>query len=430
VTHIALFTFQSIYLLLMIKILSYKLYVRLSDCFWVLFSGISTGLLFPYIGIFASPILVFFICCYSYKVHHYNLNKSIFLSTLTMLIGILFDHVTSIILSIIVGETGFDNESLLLVHLFIWSILTILFTFFFTKLTKKIRVKINQNKHLQLILASITTLILASFYGSIILSTYLGNDITLIQLNLIFFIIYTVIGLIIFYFYSRTLREKYEIQRQQGEQEALQQYTTEIERQYSEMRKFKHDYQNILSSLDEFINEEDYEGLKQYYQDKIKASSRLMLKNNFRLEQLSKIEVKEVKSIIAVKLMVAHEQGIDATFEATDAITAVPMDSFVLVRALGILLDNAIEELLEIGEGKLLVGIFKSEKVTTFIVQNTCRFELPQIHQLKQAGFSTKGEGRGLGLNNLSDFAKEYKNMSLETRVIEDQFIQKIMVGG
>jgi two-component system sensor histidine kinase AgrC len=238
------------------------------------------------------------------------------------------------------------------------------------------------------------------------------------------------ISLIIFYFYIKSLKEKYEIQRNKDEQENLQRYTKEIEFQYTEMRKFKHDYQNILSSLESFVVEEDFEGLKQYYLEKIKVTSEMMNKHLFQLEGLSKIEVREIKSILAVKLMKAQEQGIDVVFEAVDRISAIPLDSVVLVRTLGILLDNAIEELMELTDGKMLVGVLKNERSITFIVQNNCRDDIPRIHQLKQLGFSTKGEGRGTGLTNLSEFVRAYSNMSIETTIDGNQFIQKITIGG
>jgi len=428
--NIILLIFQSTYCLLMIKMMINKMRISATDCILILFSGISTGLLLPHIGIFVSPIVVAFLCYYTHKAYAYSLRKAVFLSTLTLLIAIFFDHATSIILSVILGETAFDNEALLLIHLFTSLVLTLLFTFLFTKTTKKIRAKINENKQSQILLASISTIILFSFYGSIILSTYLGNEIALIELNFIFLVLYLIVGLIIFYFYAKTLREKYDMRRQKDEQENLQRYTKEIEIQYTEMRKFKHDYQNILSSLDSFVAEEDFEGLKRYYLEKIKVTSEIMNKHLFQLEALSKIEVREIKSILAMKLMRAQEQGINVTFEAVDQIKRIPLDSVVLVRTLGILLDNAIEELIELTDGKLLVGVLKNERSTTFIIQNTCRIDTPKVHKLKQPGFSTKGEGRGVGLNNVSEFVKTHSNMSIETTINENQFIQKVMIGG
>jgi len=348
-----------------------------------------------------------------------------------MIITIIFDHISSFLGNVIFGIHFGDNQLMLLFyHLPIVILLSISFTFLLVKLTRNLRIRINQNEHLQTALMIVGLLILLSFYGNIILGVFLGNTIELIQLNLLFFLVYALASIFIICFYAKTLREKYEMQRQKDEQENLQRYTKEIEIQYTEMRKFKHDYQNILSSLDSFVAEEDFEGLKNYYLEKIKVTSEIMNKHLFQLEALSKIEVREIKSILAMKLMRAQEQGIDVIFEAIDTITTIPLDSVVLVRALGILLDNAIEELVELNDGKLLVGVLKSERSITFIVQNTCRDNIPRVHHLKQLGFSTKGDGRGVGLNNLSEFVKGYSNMSVETTISGNQFIQKVMIGG
>jgi len=127
--------------------------------------------------------------------------------------------------------------------------------------------------------------------------------------------------------------------------------------------------------------------------------------------------------------MKAQESGIDVMFEAKDKINHLPLDSIVLVRSLGILLDNAIEELISLGEGTLRVGVLKGENDTTFIVQNTCRDDIERVHQLKQAGFSTRGKGRGIGLSNLTDLIKGHANMRVETTIDGNQFIQKIIIG-
>lgn len=46
-----------------------------------------------------------------------------------------------------------------------------------------------------------------------------------------------------------------------------QQYTAELQRQSVLVRKFRHDYQNILLGLGGYLNEKDYAGFRQYYID-------------------------------------------------------------------------------------------------------------------------------------------------------------------
>ena len=423
---------QNTYMLSMLKILTHKPHIKTQDCLLVLIIGAGGGVLFPYIGIFISPIMVACLCYHTYKVSKYNFKKSLFLSTLTMLIAILWDHVASIFLSLIFDETSFENYNLLFIHLIIASLLAIIFTIIFTKLTKKIRLKINQNEQIQFVLASTTTLALALFYGNIIFAQQLGNNIDIIQLNLIVLIVYLIVGVIIFYFYSKKLHDQYEIQRKKDEQNNLIKYTEEIEAQYKKMRKFKHDYQNILSSLDDFIASKDYDGLTNYYSNKIKPASAVLAKHRFALEPLSKIKISEIKSILSFKLMNAQELGLDVKFEADDDIEEIVVDSLILVRTLGILLDNAIEALIELKTGSLEVAVFKQDGVVTFIIENSCRQDLPPFHQLKQSGFSTKGVDRGLGLSNLAEFMDQHPDMLIDTVIDADKqkFTQKIIIGG
>lgn len=106
------------------------------------------------------------------------------------------------------------------------------------------------------------------------------------------------------------------------------------------------------------------------------------------------------------------------------------VDSVLLIRILGILLDNAIEEVETIEGGKLLIGIFSVKGDTIFVIENTARQKIEPMQVLKQKGFSTKGEGRGLGLSNIDELTAMEPNILLETIISEQRFIQKVIVIG
>ena len=224
------------------------------------------------------------------------------------------------------------------------------------------------------------------------------------------------------------IEAKHEAQRKEDEQKSLQFYTSEIEHQYTAVRKYQHDYQNILSSLYAFIEEGDMEKLKEYYMTNIVKTSEVIKRDKFALEALSKINVTAIKGILAAKLMKAQSLGIDTSFEAKDEIDSVYADTTVLVRMLGIILDNAIEELEQIQGGKLLAGCYKLGEGITFVIQNTCRPDTPELYILEKEGFSTKGEGRGLGLSNLSQLAASCENISLLTSIEDGNFTQKLRI--
>jgi len=73
-------------------------------------------------------------------------------------------------------------------------------------------------------------------------------------------------------------------------------------------------------------------------------------------------------------------------------------------------------------------GIFSTHESVTFVIQNNIYEDLPPVWQLKKSGFSTKGEGRGLGLDSLSRLVSQNENMVLETRSLENVFLQRLTV--
>jgi len=237
---------------------------------------------------------------------------------------------------------------------------------------------------------------------------------------------------LVYMYYRKSLNEKlmikYKLWQKETEQQSLQYYMHELEQQQLAIRKFKHDYQNILFSFDIFVKEDDWEGMKQFYARHLSGTSDIIAKSNFALERLGKIKVREIKGIIAAKFMTAQNMGISATFAADEDIDEVPADSVAMVRMLGIILDNAIEELARQDNGTLLVACYKNDQATTFVVQNTCRLDTPDLFILKQEGFSTKGKGRGLGLSNLSTLADSQPNIVLCTSISDGNFTQKLSV--
>jgi len=234
-----------------------------------------------------------------------------------------------------------------------------------------------------------------------------------------------------FMFYFRRYIGQQKIKLREAEQDALKYYTEELEKQQISIQKFKHDTQNIMLSMEGFIRDKDMDGLEQYYYNKIKVASEVITKNSFATARLSKIKVKEIKSVLLAKLVAAQNTalGIDVTFEADVEIDYIPMDSVVLVRMLGIILDNSIEALEELGKGQLLVACLKEKETINFVVQNTCKVDLPKLSELQKVGFSTKGSGRGLGLDNLSELADSCSNVTLWTSIHEDRFTQKLIIG-
>ena len=131
------------------------------------------------------------------------------------------------------------------------------------------------------------------------------------------------------------------------------------------------------------------------------------------------------------KLIMAQEKNIDVGIEVESiAFKQLFVDPIILIRIIGILLDNSVEALEELEEGKLLVGIFNLKSDLVIVIKNTVRKNVEPLHLLRKSGFSTKGDNRGLGLSTVDELLVLEPNILLETSIKEDYFIQKITIIG
>jgi len=219
----------------------------------------------------------------------------------------------------------------------------------------------------------------------------------------------------------------------QAEDQALQQYTHDVELQAQDINSFRHDYMNILMSLDEYVKESDNAELKKFFYEKIVKTGGGLYKNaTFELQNLSKISNREIKSILIVKFEKMLSENVQVEFEANEKIDDVPIDTIVMVRIIGILLDNAIEEVIHLDKEnrEIHVALVKEKKDIIFCVSNSCRENEFMLTDLTKKNFTTKGKGRGFGLNNLAGFVSKYDNLFVETKYNNKRFTQIITIEG
>jgi len=407
------------------------------EIIYVIASGlfVSTIGLFAFLTIYVFFImdlaLVFFLLLYLYKQKRYTVKKSFILIFISLLI-------------FTTGSTSWPltHNALLYIasylplHIvfFIFTTLTfplyILITVIFVNFTEELRAIINQSKRTQTLLLCILVIIIVLFRSPIFLFFLfpLEHEFYFSIISAFLFVV-PIFAFTSVFTLLTLLKRRYERQSKEAELINLQYYINEIEQQYTAVRKFEHDYHNILLSIDGFLETNNLAGLKQYYSSKVKTASESIAKNNIAVLDLCKIKATEIKSILSAKLMLAQSLGIDTRFESNEDIVSFPIDSIMLVRMLGIIMDNAIEALTEQQDrGVLQVSCFNGIMQTTLVVENTCNIGMLDFSELSQEGFSTKGEGRGLGLCILLELIDANPNVTLETYIKNDCFVQKIIM--
>lgn len=219
-------------------------------------------------------------------------------------------------------------------------------------------------------------------------------------------------GTFLYLFYSYTLRVQNN--RQALERQQYDIYVKNLENSYQNLRKFRHDYQNILLSLGEYIQTADDPELQQYFRQVVTKSKQSLNRDFGHFDNLEQIKDKPLKAIIQSKFSVARQAGIQVRLEANDPIAAIAIDSVTLSRVSGILLDNAIEAVKGQSGGQIAVALVKYPRMVELIFANSLNHPIERLDELMVAGHTSKGAGHGQGLATVRELLDPLANVTYE----------------
>ncbi len=284
------------------------------------------------------------------------------------------------------------------------------------------------SKQLLLLIATNLATCLFIFLFNIVIGEYIGYNRKIVTFNCILFACYFIISTVLIINIIKAHMEKIDMNMRQDSYNKLQEYTNQIESMYSSLRSFKHDYSNIMLSMSGFIESNDMEGLRAYFDKEILPLSKNITKNTAHLNQLMNIKTTELKSIISSKLLYAIELNINVNIEVTDEITNIPMDTLDLSRIVGIFLDNAIEATLETDTPSIRFALINLDTEYIFIISNAFLEKGISYATLAKPNVSTKGASRGLGLYNAHEIIAKYNYVFLDTEIQNRTFVQRLRI--
>ena len=223
------------------------------------------------------------------------------------------------------------------------------------------------------------------------------------------------------------LKEK--LQEKLNQEQALryrdmERYSRHIEELYKEVRSFRHDYSNLLTSLRLGIEEEDMEQIKEVYDSVLKDSSEKLQDNKYDLGRLVNIRDKALKSLLAGKFLKARDKKIVFNVEVPEEIQVEGMRLLDFLTIVSILCDNAIEASAEASQPHVSIAFFKNGAQETFIIENSIKEESIDISEIFSFGASSKGEERGVGLYTVMKIVESHPNTSLNTTCKNQVFRQ------
>ena len=204
----------------------------------------------------------------------------------------------------------------------------------------------------------------------------------------------------------------------------MERYSRHIEELYKEVRSFRHDYTNLLTSLRLGIEEEDMEQIKEVYGSVLKDSSQKLQDNKYDLGRLVNIRDSALKSLLAGKFLKARDKKIIFNVEVPEEIQVEGMRLLDFLTIVSILCDNAIEASVEASQSHVSIAFLKNGAQEIFIIENSIKEEGIDISEIFSFGVSSKGEERGVGLYTVMKLVESYPNASLNTTCQNQVFRQ------
>lgn len=213
-----------------------------------------------------------------------------------------------------------------------------------------------------------------------------------------------------------------------AELKQIQEYSERLEQANMLLRKARHDYKNSLLGLNGYLIENDVDGAKKYLAKVIGESNRTQNASKTMTLELSNLKIKELKYLVIEKLQKAQDEHIKVKAEVNQKITELPGSIVTLIKAVGILLDNAVEACEGQTDPWLNFLLTKYGKnVYSLAIQNSISHKL-DVQKILKAGFSSKDHHSGFGLANLNEMVNNDPNLSLEIKQTDKQISFELLI--
>ena len=196
---------------------------------------------------------------------------------------------------------------------------------------------------------------------------------------------------------------------------------------HDNVRGFKHDFDNIVTTIGGYVKTNDMEGLKKYY---VQLEDDCQKVNNLYVLNPKLINNPGVYSLLTTKYHEAEEKGIKVNMSLLLDLRKLNMKIYEFTRILGILLDNAMDASSECNE-KIMNIIFRDDAKNhrqLIIIENTYKDKNVDTEKIFNKGFSGKENHTGLGLWEVRKILSKSKNLSLYTTKNEKYFSQQIEI--
>lgn len=365
---------------------------------------------------------VFIILFFAVKLNFIkSLIATIFPSIIFNLVGYLFANPYLNFLNI-----TYEQTNTIAMYRIPFSFLTYLIVFIFILILKYRRITINILEDFDIKNKSIITLNFIFGFLNIFLQGILSvNYIDILPVNFTFF---NFICLLIYFclsFFSLAKIMKLVTTTQQLEN--AEEYNKTLHILHDSVRGFKHDFDNIVTTIGGYIKTDDMKGLEKYYSQLEEDCQKV---NNLYILNPDIINNPGVYNLLATKYSEAEEKNIKVNLTFLLDLNDLHMKIYEFARILGILLDNAIDAASESYE-KIINIVFRNESKNNrniILIENTYKDKAVDLNEIFNKGVSGKENHTGLGLWEIREILKKNNNVNLYTTKNENYFSQQLEI--
>jgi len=209
--------------------------------------------------------------------------------------------------------------------------------------------------------------------------------------------------------------------------ESAEEYNKTLHILHDSVRGFKHDFDNIVTTIGGYIKTNDINGLTKYYSQLEEDCKKV---NNLYLLNPSIINNPGIYSLLTTKYSEAIEKQITVNLTFLLDMNDLNMKIYDFARILGILLDNAIEASAESKEKVLNISFRNDSKNNRniILIENTYKDKNVNLDTIFNKGITGKDNHTGLGLWEVRQILKKNNNANLFTSKNEQYFSQQLEI--
>ena len=188
------------------------------------------------------------------------------------------------------------------------------------------------------------------------------------------------------------IREAFSARRIASDADMLQDAYARLEDLNGTLRAQRHDFMNHLQVVFSLLELEDYKEASDYI-ERVYGDIR-------RVSRTLKTAHPAINALLAAKVGDCEARGVHVDLQIESPWTDLPVEGWEMCRVLGNLIDNAMDAMKDTPEPRLLIRLSETVQSYTFAIANNGPMIPASVaERIFQRGFSTKGEGRGMGLS-------------------------------